>query len=98
MGSDVAISPPWKAISESWHKTMPARSAEQVAQEAEELLQTAYFGLADLRGKPERRSGLRNAVVFGRNTTWALQNLRHIVPGFDDWYAPIHDTRPSKRG
>lgn len=58
-----------------------------IIREAEELLQTAKFGLQDMV-KPERaRSGLRNAVVFARSTTWALQNLRGKVPDFDQWYS-----------
>src|SRR5262249_51882544 len=58
-----------------------------IIREAEELLQTAKLGLQDMV-KPERaRSGLRNAVVFGRITTWALQNLRGKVPDFDQWYS-----------
>ena len=59
-----------------------------IIREAEELLQTARFGLQDMV-KPERaRSGLRNAVVFGRAATFALQNLRGKVPDFDQWYSP----------
>jgi hypothetical protein len=65
------------------------RIAGQIIQEAEELLQTAKYGLEDMRAKPERRrAGLRNVAVFGRNTTWALQNLRGVVPEFDVWYQP----------
>lgn len=42
--------------------------------------------------RPERaQSGLYNAVVFGRMVTFALQNLRSVVPDFDDWYAPKQD-------
>ena len=68
---------------------MSKRTPQEIIQEAEELLQTAKFGLEDMRYKPERhRTGLRNAVVFGRNTTFALQNLRGVLPGFDEWYVP----------
>src|SRR5205823_5952074 len=67
---------------------MALRTVEQIIGEAEELLQTAKFGLEDMRKPARRRSGLRNAVVFGRNTTWALQNLRGVVPDFDEWYGP----------
>lgn len=36
---------------------------------------------------PDRMtSGLYNAVVFGRMVTFALQNLRGKVEGFDEWY------------
>ncbi|MDB5610270.1 MAG: hypothetical protein JWP25_7170 [Bradyrhizobium sp.] len=43
-------------------------------------------GLVD----PKRAlAGLYNAVVFGRMVTFALQNMRNEVSGFEDWYAPI---------
>jgi hypothetical protein len=65
---------------------MASRTVAEIIREAEELLQTAKFGLEDM-SRPERaRSGMRNAVVFGRNTTWALQNLRGKEPDFDNWY------------
>jgi hypothetical protein len=52
------------------------------------LLETAKFGLDDMRTRPGRaKTGLRCAIVFGPNTTWALQNLRNVVPGFEQWYA-----------
>ena len=61
----------------------------QILQVAEEHLQTAQFGLDDMRARPERaQSGLRNAVVFGRAITFALQNLRSIIADFDAWYLP----------
>jgi len=67
---------------------MANKNARSVISEAEDLLRTAEFGLEDMRTRPGRgRSGLRNAVVFGRNVTWALQNLKHIVPGFEAWYS-----------
>ena len=66
---------------------MSNRTIADIIREAEELLQTAKFGLQDIV-KPERaRSGLRNAVVFGRSVTWALQNLRGKAPDFDQWYS-----------
>jgi len=58
-----------------------------ILREARARLQTAQFGLADLRGPPpRRRSGFHNAVVFGRMVTFVLQNLRGKAPGFDPWY------------
>lgn len=67
---------------------MRSRSASQILDEADDLLKTAEFGLEDMRSRPGRaRSGLRNAVIFGRNSTWALQNLKSIVADFEAWYA-----------
>jgi hypothetical protein len=69
-----------------WESNVPSRSIDDVIRAAEERLQTARFGLEDM-SRPERaQSGLYNAVVFGRMVTFALQNLRHIVPEFEDWY------------
>ena len=65
------------------------RTAKEILFEAEQHLRVAKFGLSDMRGKPERRhAGLYNAIVFGRSATFALQNLRSVVDGFDEWYEP----------
>jgi len=70
-----------------WEIMMPNATVKGVLEAAKERLRTARFGLEDM-GKPDRgRSGLYNAVVFGRMVTFALQNLRGVVPDFDDWYA-----------
>jgi hypothetical protein len=72
-----------------WQDAMTYRTASHVINEAEELLQTARFGLEDMQTRPARaKSGLRNVIVFGRAVTFALQNLRSVVPDFDAWYAP----------
>lgn len=59
---------------------------------AEQVLQTAYFGLKILKkGDPsERSTGLRNVLVFGRSVTFVVQNLRSIVgeQRFNKWYEP----------
>lgn len=63
-------------------------SVEEVLSGAREKLKTARFGLEDMRQRPERfYSGLMNAIVFGRMVTFALQNLRSKVDGYDEWYA-----------
>jgi hypothetical protein len=63
-------------------------TAEQIIVHAEQHLKTAKLGLTDTRGNnPARRSaGLMNAIVFGRSATFALQNLRSVIPEFDEWY------------
>jgi hypothetical protein len=48
-----------------------AGSVAVVIRSAEDRLRTARFG---------------DAVVFGRMVTFALQNLRSVVPEFDGWY------------
>lgn len=64
-----------------------SRSPKEIIDEASELLKTALFGLDDMKTRPGRmKTGLRNAVIFGRNTTWALQNLRSAHQDFDAWY------------
>ena len=65
-----------------------SRSPKEIIDESEELLRTAKFGLEDMKTRPGRmKTGLRNAVIFGRNTTWALQNLRSAHQEFEAWYA-----------
>jgi hypothetical protein len=64
-------------------------SATDSIRAAEQHLATARFGLKDMDQPARARSGLFNAVVFGRAVTLALQNMRHQVEGFDEWYAPF---------
>lgn len=66
-------------------------TAEQAIEAARDRLATARFGLADMNDPKRARSGLYNAVVFGRMVTFALQNMRNQVDGFDEWYAPIQN-------
>lgn len=65
---------------------MSNKSIESVFNAVDSRMKTARFGLEDI-GNPNRaHSGFYNAVVFGRMTTFALQNLRNIVTDFDEWY------------
>jgi hypothetical protein len=52
------------------------------------MLDNARRGLEDISSPDagKRIPGLHNVAVFGRAVTIALQRLRHIVDGFDDWY------------
>ncbi|WP_144933975.1 hypothetical protein [Pseudomonas alabamensis] len=63
---------------------------------AQEVLDTAYFGLRILKqSDPSQRSaGLRNVLVFGRSVTFVIQNLRSIVGEhrFNAWYQPIQES------
>lgn len=54
---------------------------------AEERLRIARFGCAEMSRPDRLRAGLYNAVVFGRMVTFAIQNLRGVVPDFDQWYS-----------
>jgi glutaminyl-tRNA synthetase len=61
-------------------------TAQQSIKAANERLATVRFGLADMADPNRARTGLYNAVVFGRMVTFALQNMTSSVPEFDDWY------------
>jgi hypothetical protein len=64
-------------------------TAAQAIQAAEERLESALFGLDDMKTRKERfQSGFRNAVVFGRMVTFSLQTMRNEVPRFNAWYDP----------
>lgn len=71
--------------------TTSQQTTEHVLDRTAEILATCQLGLRDFLGDdPTRRiPGLYNVVVFGRATTIALQNLRHLEDGFDLWYAPL---------
>ncbi len=67
---------------------MPNRKVSDVFQAVNDRQKVARFGLEDMKNPQRTRSGLYNAVVFGRMVTFALQNLRSVVEGFDVWYGP----------
>ncbi len=71
-------------------KSMDKTIVISILKNAEDTLQTAIYGLEDVKTqKGQRRfSGIRNLVVFGRSVSFAIQNLRGKVEGFDEWYAP----------
>jgi hypothetical protein len=73
-------------------KMEPKRNATDVLHAANEILQTAQWGLADLCGSDPRRrlSGLRNVIIWERAVTNVLQTLRSAVGEqvFNDWYEP----------
>lgn len=74
---------------------MDAEATNLAIKRAQQVLDTAYFGLKVLKsGDPtERSAGLRNVLVFGRSVTFVIQNLRSIVgeSRFNSWYAPFQD-------
>lgn len=69
------------------------RTTRDILNDAERILNTAKFGLADFtKGNPERKiAGLMNVATFGRAITNVLQNLRHIESKFDVWYSKYVD-------
>jgi hypothetical protein len=70
-------------------KLMSDKKINDVFRAVDDRQKTARFGLEENMKSPRRaRSGLYNAVVFGRMVTFALQNLRSVVEGFDAWYEP----------
>lgn len=74
---------------------MDTESAALAINRAEQVLDTAYFGLKILEsGDPsERSAGLRNVLVFGRSVTFVIQNLKSIVgeDRFNAWYSPLQE-------
>lgn len=75
---------------------MNEQSVVLALKRAQEVLDTAYFGLRVLKqSDPSQKSaGLRNVLVFGRSVTFVIQNLRSIVgeQRFNSWYEPIQAT------
>lgn len=61
-----------------------------ILSQTEDTLFTAKLGLTHVLGpEPKARiAGLRNVIVFGRAVTNVLQQLRSVVPSFDEWYQP----------
>jgi hypothetical protein len=58
-----------------------------------ELVEESYVAF-QARPAPERTPGvthIKHIAVYGRATTNVLQNLRGVVAGFDEWYAPIRE-------
>jgi hypothetical protein len=76
-------------VVESTSKQYSGASVADSINAAEEHLAIARLGLKDMDQSTRARSGLYNAVVFGRAVTFALQNMKNQVDGFDEWYAVI---------
>jgi hypothetical protein len=71
---------------------MSQKTTNEILKRCDETLNTASFGLEDIKSSPKRRlAGLRNLVVFGRAVTNVLQNLRSTEPDFDNWYSPFQE-------
>jgi hypothetical protein len=71
-----------------WWMAHMNHNSQDIFRAVDERLETARFGLRDMSNPAKARSGLYNAVVFGRMVTFALQNLRSIANDFDEWYRP----------
>ncbi|HEX3133870.1 MAG TPA: hypothetical protein VHX44_09855 [Planctomycetota bacterium] len=58
-----------------------------------ETLKTAEMGRDIFLSEHDDRklSGLRNAIVFGRQVTFVMQTMRGRLPGFEQWYAPFQE-------
>lgn len=70
--------------------------ARAAIRSAEQKLETARFGLADMKlGSDRFDAGLMNAVVFGRMVTIALQNMATSTPEFGAWYEAHRDSLKS---
>jgi len=66
---------------------MPDKKISDVFRAVDDRQKAARFGLEDMKNPERSRSGFYNAVVFGRMVTFALQNLRGVADGFDEWYS-----------
>jgi hypothetical protein len=83
----MASKKPPKAVPHN-EPTPERRTPEEVLRAARQMLDNARRGLVDINSQDpgKRIPGLHNVAVFGRAVTIAIQRLRHIVEGFDDWY------------
>jgi hypothetical protein len=68
--------------------TEEGRSAAEIFQQTKELLETTKRGLSDIQSDDPRNRvpGIHNVAVFGRSVTQGLQRLKHVAPGFEEWY------------
>jgi hypothetical protein len=75
----------------------PKRTTTDILKDVQETLKTAELGLAMLIKGPRdfKFCGLRNFVVFGRATTFVLQNLRLTESEFDNWYLKYREEMES---
>jgi len=75
----------------------PKRTTTEILKDVQETLKTAELGFAMVTKGPTelKLCGLRNLVVFGRATTFVLQNLRSTESEFDRWYAKYREEMKS---
>jgi len=64
------------------------KEIDEILGGAQRMLRGSYSGLKQFQEAEgeERLIGLHNAVTFGRNVTFVLQNLKGKAEGFDEWY------------
>jgi hypothetical protein len=84
----VASKKPSKVVPHN-EPTPERRPPSEVLRVARQMLGNAQRGLEEINSSDPslRIPGLHSVAVFGRAVTVALQRLRHIVDGFDDWYS-----------
>jgi hypothetical protein len=68
--------------------TPEERSMQDILAASKQMLTNAQMGLRNVKSADptQRVPGLHNVIVFGRAVTIALQRLRSVVEGFDEWY------------
>lgn len=61
---------------------------DEILEGAQRMLRAAHAGLKQFQETEgeDRILGLYNAVTFGRNVTFVLQNLKGKADGFEEWY------------
>src|SRR4051794_35221191 len=69
------------------------REKERIFANTQEMLAMAQNGLADLSGSDprRRRPGLMNLSTYGRSVTLTIQTMKHVDPGFSQWWKPYQD-------
>ena len=79
---------PHKAVPHN-EPTPERRSVSDVLAATRQVLANVQLGMRNIQAADptQRIPGLHNVIVFGRAVTIALQRLRNIVNGFDEWWA-----------
>jgi hypothetical protein len=67
---------------------MPTKS--EVFANVREMLAMAEAGFKDATSSDptRRRPGLMNLITYGRSVTFAIQTIKNLVTGFDEWWNP----------
>jgi hypothetical protein len=70
--------------------TSTPRERSKVLANVREMLSMAEAGWNDAVGQDarRRRPGLMNLFTYGRSVTFAIQTMKSVDPGFEDWWAP----------
>lgn len=70
-----------------------SKTKETILRNAKSIIQNMYYELNEMNNPRNKlkMATLMNFITHGRTVTFIVQNLKSVVPNFDDWYTKYQD-------